>query len=791
MSRQSVRIFLLACVVLLGAARGWAQASAPIAPQEPNTDPTYRALRSALTGEVVPVRNLVLARDAGAFTLNGALTFLAPVNGKVTGAVFFGKGRFDLVPPIEVEKAALSQVTKEPALHEEFERAVFRFTDGTYDEVKRATPPDVEKTSGGDVRDLLNSNQHLLRKDFKYNLDARILEDVLRPNPGRLFWAFIPGQHISNKMIYAIDPHGLSPFGVAPEEVVLFTYGDFKAGVWTAFHFSDEYKSVAARGSQYNLTLHLKHQALDVTLDKSGRLDGTARTTFVSTVDGLRVVPFNLFHTLRVRSVLDADGKPLAFIQENKDEDAQFSVILGKSLAKGEETTITVQYGGKEAVIDAGFGNYYPVARTNWYPNTTFGDYATYEMTFRVPKPLTLVATGLPVRASESGNLRVTEWRADVPQAVAGFNFADYTEQEVTLDKEKYKIEGYANTKENAFASLLKRAVGEGQLAVTLYTDYYGPAPYQRLALTEQPTNRFGQSWPGLIYVPHASFLDVYSDAYNAEFHGFWRTVIPHEVAHQWFGHAVGIPSYRDNWLSEGFADFSAALYMQKIYYDKPQVYRDVLKEWKRELLSKSSQGKRPIDVGPVIMGYRLSNTKMGWDVPRLLIYPKGAYILYMLRMMMWSQKTGDTAFKEMMHDYVQSSYNRPTSTEDFKTVVERHMIREMNQTGDGKMDWFFNEWVYGTYLPDYRLESSFSPIQDGFAMTVKLTQSNVDDRFVMPVPIYLDFGNDKVIKLGAVRVVGNNTTSLTVPLTGLSEPPKRVLINYNADVLSTENGKW
>jgi len=189
-------------------------------------------------------------------------------------------------------------------------------------------------------------------------------------------------------MLFAIDPHGLSDLNVAPEEIALMTYEDRKFGVWCSFHFADEYSSGQARGSQYNLVMDIEHQKLDTTIDKGGKIDGAAMTTFTSTVDGLRVLPFDLFHTLRVRNVLDASGKPLDFIQEDKEEDADFYVILPKPLAKGEKATITTFYSGTEAVIDAGFGNYFPVARSSWYPNSKFGDYATYEMTFALPRNL-------------------------------------------------------------------------------------------------------------------------------------------------------------------------------------------------------------------------------------------------------------------------------------------------------------------------------------------------------------------------------------------------------------------
>jgi peptidase M1-like protein len=758
----------------------------PVVAQEANTNPMYKSLRNIGLGDTVRVKGWQLKRDAGIFTLDGVLAFFEPVNGRVTGAAFFGQGTFSLDPPIDVERKSLEELTKEKGLHEQFDVAVFRFTDDTFEEAKRAgAAVSQEGLAIGDAREQLGIVERYLRKKLKYNLDGRILEDVAMGKPGGLFYAFIKGKTISDKMVYAIDPHGLSSLGLAPEEVALFTDQPNKAGAWAAFHFSTEYANHEARGSQNNLPIDIEHQKLDTRIDGSGRLDGVAQTTVVSRVDGLRVLPFDLFHTLRVRNVLDADGKPLEFIQENKDEDAEFFVVLSQPLAKGERVTLTTAYSGREAVLSLGKGDYYPVARDNWYPNSNFSDYATYEMTFHAPPNLTMVATGLPGRSYVEGGEHITEWTSAVPQAVAGFNLGNYRMEEAVDEPEKYKIEGYANVDSGAFASVLKREVGEAQLAIRLYTDFFGPAPYQRVAVTEQPVGSYGQSWPALIFLPNGSFHDVYWGAHN----NFFRPLAAHEVAHQWFGHAVGISSYRDNWLNEGFAHFAASLYLQYVFAKDPEVYREFLHEWKRELLERNYMGKRPIDVGSVTMGYRLGNTKVGFDVNRL-IYPKGGYILHMLRMMMWNPETGDSDFKAMMHDYVHSNYDRLSSTEDFKDVVERHMTREMDQTGDGKMDWFFNQFVYGTSLPDYKLESSFTPIANGFMMNIKITQSNVDEKFTMPVPVYLDFGNKKIIKAGAIRVVGNTSTSASVPLTGISEPPKRVLLNYNYDILSTEDGK-
>jgi len=101
-------------------------------------------------------------------------------------------------------------------------------------------------------------------------------------------------------------------------------------------------------------------------------------------------------------------------------------------------------------------------------------------------------------------------------------------------------------------------------------------------------------------------------------------------------------------------------------------------------------------------------------------------------------------------------------------------------------MDWFFNEYVYGTALPTYSFSSTFDKDSIGdVVFNFKLAQSGVDDDFVMVVPIYMELADGRVIRLGRTTVKGNNTTEGKTPLKGLKDPPKRALINYYNDVLS------
>jgi peptidase M1-like protein len=759
-----------------------------------NSDPAYQALRNITTGgKAIAVKNFVLKRDAGTFTFtSGNFFFLTPVEGKTTGAVFIGTATFSLDPPLEAEKHSLGLLTKSAEMVEQFKTAVFRFTDGTETEIEArgSIPTGITVSQAGE---LLGEVQKTLRKNLQYNLDARILQDVLSTQPGSFFCAFIKGQKYSGKEIYVLDPHGVPAdfigVDVAPEEVAFYTYDDKKAGVWTAFHYQDEYKQGKASGRQLNESYRIVNQKLDVTIEKNGHLTGTATTTILPLAPGMRVVPLRLFHKLRVETVVDEDQRPLSFIQEKKDEDYQFSIILASAAAFGKRLSFTTHYSGPDAVFSLGWGAFYPAARTSWYPNThSTGNYATYEVTFRIPKGLTMVATGTRVADSTEGDFDVSQWKTDVPVSLAGFNFGQFKKNHIELPEQGITLENYANADMNLDTTKkMQRTMGEGQLAIPLYTDYFGPIPYRRLGITEQPAF-YGQSFANLVFLPIVAYMDAsLMNAVGHDAPSYYRAVGPHEIAHQWWGNTVGWISYRDQWMGEGFAQFSASLFLQTFFTDGTY---DKFWETERKLLvEKDQEGFRPIDVGPVTLGYRLGSTRAGFEVPLRLIYPKGCYILNMIRMMMWSNDRQDADFKGLMHDFVQVYTNHPATTEDFKLAVEQHMNPSMNLTGDGKMDWFFNGYVYGTALPNEKFSHSFSNAPDGTPiLNFKVEQSGVDSTFRMSVPVYIELPDGGAYRVGAVPLTGNTTVENQIVLRGLKSKPKRAMINYYHDVLCIQN---
>ena len=239
-----------------------------------------------------------------------------------------------------------------------------------------------------------------------------------------------------------MTPTGLRD--VSPEEVSLETYSDRRSGIWAAFHLSGEYANGKATSAQKNGALLIDHQQLDTTIEKGGKLDGTAIVSMTAQTAGVREVPFALFPTLRVFKVSGQDGGALNFIQENKEDDPQFWLVLPKTLGKGEHYSLTVTYSGKDAVVDEGNGNYYPRAREDWYPNSAYSllrEYSNYDMTFRVPKGMKLVATGSRTSETTDSNHTVSVWKSEVPITVAGFNLGNFKQQGEKLQKPEMLIE--------------------------------------------------------------------------------------------------------------------------------------------------------------------------------------------------------------------------------------------------------------------------------------------------------------------------------------------------------------
>jgi hypothetical protein len=767
----------------------------------PNANALYQALRTRMpNGPAFTVKDLSLRRDAGLFTFrDGTFYLYGEVGGMTTGAVFLGNGTLHVEPPSVMERRQLKLVMKTEVLDEPFTSAVFEFTDRTAAELQKGSTGSAP--GSGSAVSQAQEAQKLFRDNLKDDVEARLLEDVARPGGGgEFFLADMKGPMFSKRLIYIMDPHGA--IGVEPEEVGLLTSSEEGFDVTLGFRSEEQRKKARAT---VNDMFRIPQQTIDMTIEKNGRMSGTVVSAVAAAENGVQVVPLMLAPTLRVSGVWGPSGEALDYIQEDKYHDADFAVVLQKPLKAGETIQITTQYAGKDVVRDMGNGNYFLTARESWYPNVEgeLGNYAQYHMTFHTPKNVQVIATGNRVTEREDGQQKISVWQTLTPIAVAGFNIGQFKSDQSERNKD-VQVVTYANTAlaDNYSAlpnargmvlgtlsttGMLKVATSEGDAAIQIYTDFFGPLPYDHVSLTQQTACNYGQSWPTLVYLPICYFWDdtvqhqlglLDSDP------SYWKIVTAHEVAHQWWGQTVGFASYRDQWMSEGFADFSASLFLMETRKDQKE-YRDFWALLRRRLLEKNAQGVRPVDVGPVVMGTRVSTSRSGGDVYQMLIYPKGAYILHSLQMLFWTSKDGEGPFKAAMHDFVKSYQNKAATTEDFKAVMERDMPPWMDIDKNHKLDWFFNAYVYGTEVPKYTMTSTFEKKGEETIAHFAVTQGGVSDDFTMMVPVYIEFADKRIVLLGHATMRGSRTIEQTVNLGKVRAEPKRMVVNYNYDLLS------
>jgi len=761
-------------------------------------------------GKSGSVKGLVLERDRIHITLaDGSIQFAQPVNNVVFGAAFRGHGRLQMQPPDLREAQQLRLLANQDALDLEFTEATFSFTDNTFEEVAAKLQP--AAAADAKLAELYTSRQKQ-REDAAAEVLPRLFKGVLSADRKRTA-LFAADLKTNDKGWVHVRFDALSP-----EEVRVGRWTDVGFGklveTWMSFPAGGRSAAEAWSEPLAKDDLEIRSYRIDATATGGAELGATTRVNLRFRAAGERVISFDLDPNLRVEAVKDAQGKPLVFFQPREPKDrsqtygSYVAVVLPEPTQAGQAQTLEFRYGGKRVIRKVGSGNFF-CESFGWYPAraNSFATRADFEINFRSPKRYTLVATGSKVSETTDGDWRITSWKSDVPLTVAGFAFGDYAVQ--TEKAGAVEIEVYANREPDDFmrsieqivegtlpgqrttgmpaigslspAGLRKQMATEAANTVRVFERYFGPYPYKHLAVTNIPYS-YGQGWPGLIYLSAISFLD--STQRNAlgitkhvELTDFFRA---HESSHQWWGHRVSWKSYHDQWLSEGFAEFSGNLYIQ--FRENTKEYMGRMKKARQDLRGLRDHRNRLYEsLGPIWMGTRLSTV----DAPggySLLVYTKGGYVLHMLRMMLYDYRSQEqeARFIAMMKDFCDTYNNKAASTEDFKAMVEKHMTPPMDVEGNHRMDWFFNQYVYGTGIPQYQFHYSVQPAEGKWKVAGDLVRSGVQEGWKDAVPLYLHAGG-RTTRLGFITARENKTSfDFLLPM-----QPERLTINDNEDILA------
>jgi Peptidase family M1 domain len=825
------RARLLASVVLAGVLVGWSWVSAGEMPAGVDPLAIYQLLQEARPDgrEVRVTGEWWLERDAFRLRFSsGSFHLLQSVAGTTPGAVFFGEGALELVPASGGERRQLALRTGSATgagIIEPFTRAVLLFADETEAEIL-AHGERSEAAPYSAAVELLTEWAPATSEEIPLDLPLRLLRGLFNDEGGSTgpFYAVVDGAELGRTLV------GVDPAGILDDEgACLLVLSEGSQGYW----YSSALQSAAPTGSTGAAALvDSRHYDIESRVARSTDIEGSATVEFKVLAPRIAVLPVDLYPTLKIQSVALVEGTreiPVGFLQGSAGSAA---LLFREPLHAGALAVVRVRYAGDGVLEDDGARIYQVKGRSNWYPNLgVFRDRATYDLTFRVPKSNTVVAVGELMRETVEAGEAVSVWRASEPISVAGFNYGDFQrydqkEENTGIGLEVWaskgtpdaiteinqylqdasgglglreqaaagsnNVVGYINTYTGPSSidisqkRLADIAMADAINSVQVFTRLFGPIRSRRLAITQQSQWSFGQSWPSLVYLPYllgvSAVLQI--EVGLTGYAGFFDQVGIHEIAHQWWGHRVGWHNYRDAWLSEGFAEFSTALVLELT--QGGEAYDKFWERRRRALLGRP-EGARyaPIQAGPLTLGFRA-------DIPgapgasQALVYSKGAFVLHMLRQLMRDpEEPSDAAFFAMMKDFAVSFEGQSPSTEDFQQVVERHLVPGLNAAGNGTVDWFFDQWVYGTEVPTYETAVRIERVEgDRYRLVGTVSQRGVSDSFIAMVPTYVDFGKGRLAQFGRAPFKGNMTQRLDVTLE-LPKKPKAVVVNARHEVLA------
>lgn len=302
--------------------------------------------------------------------------------------------------------------------------------------------------------------------------------------------------------------------------------------------------------------------------------------TLVPLQDGISVLPYEFISEIitekdtrkvRVSKVTDGAGNPLEFAHDHD----HLAVRLPAAAAKGAPLTLKFEYEG-DFLLQPGGDNYWQLdVRGAWYPQPRHYSEESYlfHATVRTKGEWLAFMPGDTVRREKDGEWNLLETRTDKPICFATILGGKYKLQEETRDGLTVRIASYAFGAGSAGRVIKDQAFN----VLAYYKQFLGPYPFKEFLIVEKNEWGMGQAPPGMMYITREAFEQVsnivqmqeLADAVG-QFGGRLsfrtmdvRSVMAHEIAHQFWGTVVKMPTAEDQWLTESFADYCAALYLR------------------------------------------------------------------------------------------------------------------------------------------------------------------------------------------------------------------------------------
>lgn len=707
------------------------------------TNGSWKIARKDVTGSLDRLYRIELPPDAAervsgveidhadirlAFT--EATVFHDNVPGLETAFIVVGKGHVRFAPSDPVERHQLSLVYKKPVVEDRVGYAYVRCSDSFFKShvnIRReGTRPPLPVTKAEAAR-----AESIFLKAYprSFTIQNSLSGETL---------SFLPQ---GEEAVFEFDADHTGPltyiyYPFSDEEVNLFDRGKDRIVSLYSPRNEEEPKSrrlFISMGERVDV----QHYRIDVEYDPAqSYLSAKAVIRVLPRSEGVEGMKFRFNPDLEILRVLDDKKRELFYTVDKgrkylyvyfaeppaHDTPAQFEILYRGKLLPSPPTTDVV---GQSAAGDNRF-IFQPQYRTSfythasfWYPGPTTDDYFTSELRIIVPPEFQCISCGDLV---STGRLRDTGEVA----AIRNLGNAVYTFR--TRDPVKYLsfIVGKFNKLQEGTDPVPLRTWSSTEIVpqrkpyfdeagdvLKSYIQWFGPYPYEALSVVQRLWPEAGGHSPASFVVINElpwlgdRRLGVSRDS-PVDLSRWREYFLAHEIAHQWWGQGVSWGTYRDQWISEGMAQFAAALYLRKKYGE--ETFASILKRFSQWTDKKSVKG-------PIMLGSRLSF--FDFSAFQTIVYDKAALALNMLRELL-----GDEVFFGGLKELFGSRKYGPIRTGQFRDAMEKASGRDLGA--------FFEGWFYSYALP--KVQTSWAVEPDGPGEVLRVDIRQTEGVFVFPL---------------------------------------------------------
>ena len=518
--------------------------------------------------------------------------------------------------------------------------------------------------------------------------------------------------------------------------------------------------------SNYDITYH----KLEFTVDPAvADISGKVTTTFTA-LENLTTITFDLNDNMTVTSVTE-NGNTLSFSQNSNDE---LVITLQNTINKGNSASVLIEYNGTP--ISSGFDSFEasthgsdatpvlwtlsePYGALDWWPckqdlNDKINEIDVY---ITAPEIYTAVSNGLEQSTTINEGNKTTHYKHQYPIpayliAFAVTNYELFTHQ-VNYNGNDFPIINYLYPE--------NKITAQNETLVTVdimehFIDLFGDYPYKN---EKYGHAQFG--WNGGMEHTTISFMGSFS-----------RSLIAHELAHQWFGDKVTCGSWKDIWLNEGFATYLSGLTIEHLDGESS------FKNWRTNKINSITSSTS----GAVYLS-DLDTTNVSRIFSGRLSYDKGSMVLHMLR-----KKLGDTHFFNGVRNYITD----PNLEYGYAKTPD--LMAHLEAASGLELDEFFNDWVYNQGYPIYNVEWH-QPTSSTVRIQLNQTQSHSSVSFFEnKVPIRLNGTNGEVLDIVLNNISNNQTFVENVNFTVSSiefDPDFHLISKNNTITLGLENNSF